>query len=307
MRALLYFDALGTKALWKESTPNAVLRRFKLFRDIVRDGIQIAGHPAGILDGIVESDSAALLFAEVRPSLEVACAIFRRAFGVGVDDFGSYFDHGKLPERPGPHKFPLAYLKRVQENHVNLPERPAPDKFPPAYLKRVQEMNRGRQLQRPTFNPDPGLWLRGVIQAASRLGSIRERVPLSARSGIASFHYARPIIDALHVEKSGAKGMRLLIDQALIDGERVQANGGRGDFDRHVIRRLDDRFYPPRIRSAYSDLLWMGLPTDPDWDELAERMELRKLSVSSVDHDHTEATRELFIRSVEEWEYDALA
>lgn len=93
---------------------------------------------------------------------------------------------------------------------------------------------------------------------------------------VAAFRYSESALEAVSVEKSGFKGMRLLVKAALINAD-VQARS-KISFDTHTLipfRRLSYSYYPSRVEGKYSDFLWMACESDGDWRNLMLRMTSR--------------------------------
>jgi hypothetical protein len=96
-------------------------------------------------------------------------------------------------------------------------------------------------------------------------------------------HYSPDLFDAIAIEKSGIKGMRLLIDRTLVtkdvcDAYRIQTDG----FGFTPFKRLRDSYYPNRIAATHMDFLWMAT----DRPEVRSEMEItmaKRLRLASFD------------------------
>lgn len=93
---------------------------------------------------------------------------------------------------------------------------------------------------------------------------------------ITAFRYSNSALEAVSVEKSGFKGMRVLVNAELIDGT-VQAQL-KIPFNTHTLipfRKLNYSEYPARIAGQYTDFLWMACQSDSAWHDLTLRMTTR--------------------------------
>ena len=128
------------------------------------------------------------------------------------------------------------------------------------------------------MNPSaPRLWLRGCIVPNADDGFLRTgdalRDPLNK---VTAFRYSDSALEAVSVEKSGFKGMRLLVKSDLIDPEVHREM--KISFDTHTLipfRKLQYSQYPARVSGEFSDFLWMACQPDSDWHDLTLHMTSR--------------------------------
>jgi hypothetical protein len=88
--------------------------------------------------------------------------------------------------------------------------------------------------------------------------------------------YGGPLLDAIAIEKSGFKGMRLLVEHKLITPEiRAEFKQPLGHLNFIPLSKLKSSTYPTRLNDAFSDYLWMGSIDREDFEELRKIMALR--------------------------------
>lgn len=154
-----------------------------------------------------------------------------------------------------------------------------------AYTSRVQESGER-------------FWLRGVITDASTMTTIRTVSPLpGVASHIEAASYSHEVLDAIAAEKSGFKGMRLLVELSLLSPETKRAIsldlGGRR-IPR--TRLLSLSTYPSRLSSTFCDVLWMATSNEEEWTAL-KALTARRLAYSAKHSDefvHAAATQVVF-------------
>jgi hypothetical protein len=120
-------------------------------------------------------------------------------------------------------------------------------------------------------------WFRGCIVPHADGKFLRSgdslREPLQ---GVTAFRYSESALEAVSVEKSGFKGMRLLVKSELIDaGIHAQM---KIPFNTHTLipfRKLNYSEYPKRIAGDYTDFLWMACQSDSEWHDLTLHMASR--------------------------------
>ncbi len=142
------------------------------------------------------------------------------------------------------------------------------------------------------------VWLRGVIHGVQEVTALRSSGPLSVSlASVTVFTYASALLDAINVEKSGIKGMRLLVDDRLISDSLTR------DFSIRIEGRAISRFsnlkhvgYPTRVDGFYQDFLWMALPSDADRKHYAliAASSLRKSVKNAEEFAQAAATQVLF-------------
>ena len=146
----------------------------------------------------------------------------------------------------------------------------------------AEAMDVGTTLYRMAFATgqsarDERLWLRGAIVPFGPHESLRAERGLPAPYGALKYHhYAGSLLDAIAIEKSGIKGMRLIIDASLVT-DRVSKQFRIPISTRYLIpfRRLSHSPYPPQIEDGYRDVLWMASGDDLEWAALKQRMATR--------------------------------
>jgi hypothetical protein len=109
------------------------------------------------------------------------------------------------------------------------------------------------------------LWLRGVIIPKKGDGELRTPTDFKTGSNVHLMRYSDDLIEAIHFEKCGFKGMRLLVSDELITGElRSQIRVSIGNLHIAPIRKLSHSGYPSRIEKTVSDFLWMVTPSETE-------------------------------------------
>lgn len=195
---LTFLDLLGTKKKWETGGRAAVEAVFARFERLVLDGFAALG-AEGVLDGGIESDSAAFIFSDETKALRFTQTVFSAAFAA-----------------PG------------VENEANR------------------------------------LWIRGTIVPLLEPVPPRAATPMDAPFAHLSIHrYAPAFLQAISVERSGFKGMRILIAESLItEAVRAALRIPVGQRQLIPLRRLDHSDY--RVE-AFQDWLWMAVADDDAW------------------------------------------
>jgi hypothetical protein len=145
---------------------------------------------------------------------------------------------------------------------------------------------------------DERLWLRGAVVDASRVDALRARKRLSgAMPQVERFEYNPDLLDAIAVEKSGFKGMRLLLHAKLVTPELCDAF--RIEVGKRVLmpfRKLDNSIYPGRLGDDYQDFLWMADADEAEWEanRLLMASRLRWSSRNQEEFVHAAATQVVF-------------
>jgi len=123
---------------------------------------------------------------------------------------------------------------------------------------------------------DERFWIRGVIAPAAF--NARLRTSQALKKPFRQIEASRPapsLLEAISVEQSGYKGMRLVIASSLVDEAlRADLRIWLGRRSVNPIRRLR---YSPTVPN-YFDVLWMipdHLETSDAWLELSKRMNKR--------------------------------
>lgn len=141
-------------------------------------------------------------------------------------------------------------------------------------------------------------WIRGCIVPHSDGDFLRAGKPLrEPLQGITAYRYSESALEAVSVEKSGFKGMRLLVKSELID-DTVRSQM-RIDFDKHTLipfRQLKYSHYPARMEKEYTDFLWMACQSESEWKDLTRQMasRLRYASRDPLELEHAAATQVVF-------------
>ena len=123
----------------------------------------------------------------------------------------------------------------------------------------AQRLYLGAFVGRMNYNA-PRYWFRGCIIPHAdgdflRAGdNLREPV-----QEITAFRYSESALEAVSVEKSGFKGMRLLVRTDLIDATvHAQMKIPFGTHTLIPFREFNYSHYPARVAGAYTDFLWMA-------------------------------------------------
>jgi hypothetical protein len=160
----------------------------------------------------------------------------------------------------------------------------------------------GRELYRIAFVgakviDDGRLWLRGVIVPFEIEEPLRSSRRLSPPySEVKFYQYAGSLLEAIAVEKSGVKGMRLLIETSLVD--KSLAKDFRipvGALNLIPFRRLTHSPYPARVDN-YRDVLWMASADQDEWTSRKQLMasRLRWSAANSEEFVQAAATQVVF-------------
>ena len=153
-------------------------------------------------------------------------------------------------------------------------------------------------------NENNRIWLRGVIIPQKGQDLMRWEKSLNKPyDHVKLFLYNDDLFDAIALEKSGIKGMRLLVDNELISEEiRKEWIIKVGQFNFITLKKLRNSSYPTQLNNKYSDFLWMANPNEVDNLELERIMalRLRKAANSSEEFFQAAATQLLF------YEYSAM-
>lgn len=103
-------------------------------------------------------------------------------------------------------------------------------------------------------------WLRGCIVARDGDGSLRTASNFSGPiSQVELMLYNPALLNAISVEKSGFKGMRLLVSKELISAALTTENKlSIGGFSFITLKKLRNSTYPKRIEEGFIDYFWMA-------------------------------------------------
>jgi hypothetical protein len=209
---LLFVDVLGVRQRWARGGAEAAKELFDRFYGHV---VAAARPESGmILDGAVESDSAALVCDTPAAALRIAQRLFRRVFD-------------------------------------SVPARKAPD-------------------------PDQ-MWLRGALVPYPAGQTLRNQRGFPAPlQHIQGYTYAPDLLNAIAVEKSGFRGMRLLVRDELVSANlRTEFRMTFGGWFFIPFRRLKHSQYPQARDGAFQDFLWMVDESDDVWESRKRTMAYR--------------------------------
>ncbi len=134
-------------------------------------------------------------------------------------------------------------------------------------------------------------WYRGCVvphvhQSPLRIGDSLGQ----GLENVAAFRYSPAAVEALSVEKSGYKGMRLLVSNTLVTQELQDATRiPVGDLALVPFRRLVYSHYPSRIQGDFADFLWMATPDEDEWFSLGLQMTSRLRYAAKDDDEFLQA------------------
>jgi hypothetical protein len=140
------------------------------------------------------------------------------------------------------------------------------------------------------------LWMRGVIvQYEGDPRSLRTEEGLTPH--FTAYRYAAQFAEAISVERSGIKGMRLLIQDAVVSSAlKKDVALPIGGLHAIPLRKLNHSNYPERLGSDYRDVVWVATVDQADWDTNKRTMEvrLRRAAADPEEFAHAAATYLLF-------------
>ena len=149
----------------------------------------------------------------------------------------------------------------------------------------------GRRMYRMVFdqtrtNPSRHYWLRGVIVPRvsdlplRKVGNFAQ--PLQQ---VELTHYEPELFDAIAIEKSGVKGMRLLIDKSLVTTQLTKEfRIPIGSLSFIPFKTLKSSYYPPHVKDSHLDFLWMQ-SGDLDERKQFERTMASRLRIAATDQE----------------------
>jgi hypothetical protein len=146
------------------------------------------------------------------------------------------------------------------------------------------------------------IWLRGAIVPCEADAPLRHETPLSSTvRSISVSRYSSSLLDAIAIEKSSFKGMRILVSESASltrEERRAEASFRHLDFPMTVspFARLPDSMYPGRLAAGFFDFLWMTTDTSVAWQKLRRIADIRlHHSAGNVEEFmHAAATRVVF-------------
>lgn len=134
-------------------------------------------------------------------------------------------------------------------------------------------------------------WLRGCIVKHDDDSFLRRSTSYAGRiSHIELILYSGGLLDAISVEKSGFKGMRILVEKDLVTPE---VNGALkqpiGHLNFMPLTKLRDSTYPARLEESFLDYLWMGTTERARFEELRRTMAWRLRNAASEPEEFIQA------------------
>lgn len=126
----------------------------------------------------------------------------------------------------------------------------------------------------PSRARDERIWIRGTVTSIQNRGhGLRRSAPLAGQARVRVNRLDAGLLDAIAVEKSGFKGMRIVVEEKLLTPavrERFAVKAG----SRQLVpfKSLTNSVYPHRIASVYEDFLWMARSEEPEWRRLKRSM-----------------------------------
>lgn len=134
-------------------------------------------------------------------------------------------------------------------------------------------------------------WLRGCIVKHQEESFLRRSTSYAGRiSHVELMIYSGGLLDAISVEKSGFKGMRILVEKDLVTPE---INGALkqpiGHLNFMPLTKLRDSTYPARLEDSFVDYLWMGTTEKDRFEEIRKTMAWRLRNAASEPEEFIQA------------------
>ncbi|MEY3480256.1 MAG: hypothetical protein RIQ71_1031 [Verrucomicrobiota bacterium] len=216
-QVIFFVDLLGARSRWSKGGRAAAELAFQDFRNLIAHSIK-GRQSDELIHGLIETDAAALTFANVQSALDVGKKMFSAAF----------------------------------------------------------EQTKNEKSRRP--------WLRGCIVARDGDSPLRTASNFSGPiSQVELMLYNPALLNAISVEKSGFKGMRLLVSKTLISPVLTKENKlSIGSLSFITLKKLRNSTYPKRIEGGFIDYLWMATE-DAERLTAMERIMARRLRASAHD------------------------
>lgn len=144
---------------------------------------------------------------------------------------------------------------------------------------------------------DRRLWLRGAIVPYEDSLGTRESEPYDEiLSQVKIYRYHPSLLEAISVEKSGIKGMRLVV-RKYPSGKvlRRQLRYPVGGKVIRIAKRLQSLPYPNRL-TDYWDVFWMASETEEEWNVFKSLMNkrMRWAAKNPEEFSHAAATQVIF-------------
>ena len=135
------------------------------------------------------------------------------------------------------------------------------------------------------------VWLRGCIVSLDGQDALRISTTFSGKLAKIELNlYSKPLLEAIAVEKSGFKGMRLLVESSLINAEvRTAVKQPIGHLNFIPLCKLKAMRYPKRIDGLFVDYLWMGSVDRGEFEEMRSIMAVRLRRAASEPEEFTQA------------------
>lgn len=142
------------------------------------------------------------------------------------------------------------------------------------------------------MNPGkPRLWHRGCVVPYADGAMLRTGDPLGiGLEQVTAYRYSASALEAVSVEKSGYKGMRVLVAVGLVD--RILQDGMRIPFGARSLipfRKLNYSGYPKRVEGQFTDYLWMACRSEDEWFKLGLQMTSRLRYAAKDDEEFLQA------------------
>ena len=147
-------------------------------------------------------------------------------------------------------------------------------------------------------NEDNRIWLRGVIIPQRKEAILRwDKSFNKPYDHVKLMLYSDDLFDAIALEKSGIKGMRLIVDKELVTEEILSEWLLKVEHLNFItLKKLRNSPYPKNIQDGYVDFLWMA-DLDDQVNKEQERLmalRLRKSAESNEEFLQAAATQLLF-------------
>jgi hypothetical protein len=125
----------------------------------------------------------------------------------------------------------------------------------------------------PRKAKDERLWIRGTVTSIHSRGELRHSAQLARHAKVRIYRLDAGLLDAIAVEKSGFKGMRIVVEEKLLTPAVREHFGVRAGSRTLVpFKSLTNSVYPRRIAQVYEDFLWMARSEEAEWRKLKRSM-----------------------------------
>jgi hypothetical protein len=125
----------------------------------------------------------------------------------------------------------------------------------------------------PRKATDERFWIRGTVTAIQNRGPLRHSAQLPEQGKVRVFRLDGGLLDAIAVEKSGFKGMRIVVEEKLLTpAVRSHFRVPAGSRTLDAFKSLTNSVYPRRIAHVYEDFLWMARSEEAEWRKLERSM-----------------------------------